>query len=107
MNNFKVFSKRKGFTIVELVIVIAVIAILATVLIPTLSSVVDEAKISVVSQLAANFNKAVVGREAVEKPIETMYDVMCALDDYGFEEVYEAQEGATIATNCGKKTLLI
>lgn len=86
MNIFKVFSKRKGFTIVELVIVIAVIAILAAVLIPTLSSVVDEAKISVVSQLAANFNKAVVGREAVEKPIETMYDVMCALDDYGFDE---------------------
>ena len=86
MNNFKVFSKRKGFTIVELVIVIAVIAILAAVLIPTLSSVVDEAKISVVSQLAANFNKAVVGREAVGEPIETMYDVMCALDDYGFDE---------------------
>lgn len=37
---------RKGFTIVELVIVIAVIAILAAVLIPTFSSVVDKANAS-------------------------------------------------------------
>ena len=35
--------KKKGFTIVELVIVIAVIAILAAVLIPTFSSVIDKA----------------------------------------------------------------
>lgn len=34
---------KKGFTIVELVIVIAVIAILAAVLIPTFSSVIDNA----------------------------------------------------------------
>lgn len=35
--------KKNGFTIVELVIVIAVIAILAAVLIPTFSSVIDKA----------------------------------------------------------------
>ncbi len=35
---------KKGFTIVELVIVIAVIAILAAVLIPTFSGVIDKAK---------------------------------------------------------------
>ena len=37
---------KKGFTIVELVIVIAVIAILAAVLIPTFSNVVEKAQIS-------------------------------------------------------------
>jgi prepilin-type N-terminal cleavage/methylation domain-containing protein len=37
-------NNRKGFTIVELVIVIAVIAILAGVLIPTFSGVVKKAK---------------------------------------------------------------
>src|SRR5699024_1705317 len=36
-------SKRKAFTITELVIVIAVIAILAAVLIPTFSNVVESA----------------------------------------------------------------
>ena len=37
-------NQRKGFTIVELVIVIAVIAILAAVLIPTFGSVVKDAQ---------------------------------------------------------------
>ena len=37
-------NTRKGFTIVELVIVIAVIAILATVLVPTFSNVIADAK---------------------------------------------------------------
>ena len=37
-------TKKRGFTIVELVIVIAVIAILASALIPTFSSVVKKAK---------------------------------------------------------------
>ena len=37
-------NNKKGFTIVELVIVIAVIAILAGVLIPTFSGIVKNAK---------------------------------------------------------------
>ena len=37
-------NNKKGFTIVELVIVIAVIAILAAVLIPTFGGIVDKAK---------------------------------------------------------------
>ncbi len=47
-------NNKKGFTIVELVIVIAVIAILATVLIPTFSSIVQKAKESSVLQAARN-----------------------------------------------------
>lgn len=45
---------KKGFTIVELVIVIAVIAILAGVLIPTFSSVTKNAKQSAAMQQAKN-----------------------------------------------------
>ena len=41
MNNKK---NRKGFTIVELSIVIAVIAILAVALIPTIGGIIDKAK---------------------------------------------------------------
>ena len=47
-------SNKKGFTIVELVIVIAVIGILAAVLIPTFSSVVDKANASAAFQEAKN-----------------------------------------------------
>lgn len=45
---------KKGFTIVELVIVIAVIAILAAVMIPTFSGMVGKAKESVALQEARN-----------------------------------------------------
>ena len=43
-------KRRKGFTIVELVIVIAVIAILAAVLIPTFSTIIRRAKDSSIIQ---------------------------------------------------------
>ena len=47
-------TKKRGFTIVELVIVIAVIAILASVLIPTFSGVVKKAKAAAELQSARN-----------------------------------------------------
>ena len=46
-------NNKKGFTITELVIVIAVIAILAAVLIPTFSGAIDKAKRSAADQEAA------------------------------------------------------
>ena len=50
-------SNKKGFTIVELVIVIAVIAILAGVMIPTFSSLVTKANESKALQEATNAYK--------------------------------------------------
>ena len=47
-------NTQKGFTIVELVIVIAVIAILAAVLIPTFTGVTERAKESAAMQNARN-----------------------------------------------------
>jgi prepilin-type N-terminal cleavage/methylation domain-containing protein len=47
-------NNRKGFTIVELVIVIAVIAILATVLIPTFGNIIDKANASKLLQNIRN-----------------------------------------------------
>ena len=47
-------NNKKGFTIVELVIVIAVIAILAAVLIPTFTGVTERAKESAAMQNARN-----------------------------------------------------
>lgn len=47
-------KNKKGFTIVELVIVIAVIAILAAVLIPTFTNVVDQANRSAALEEARN-----------------------------------------------------
>jgi len=51
-------SRKKGFTIVELVIVIAVIAILAAVLIPTFSNLVKKANMSADQQAVRQMNTA-------------------------------------------------
>ena len=55
-------KNRKGFTIVELVIVIAVIAILAAVLIPTFSGVIQRANESSALQKATSAMKTVLAQ---------------------------------------------
>ena len=61
---------KKGFTIVELVIVIAVIAILAAVLIPTFSGVIQKANESSAQQGAANIYKLYLADKADEDDFE-------------------------------------
>ena len=57
-------TNKKGFTIVELVIVIAVIAILAAVLIPTFSNLIKKANISNDTAIAKNLNTAAISAQA-------------------------------------------
>lgn len=54
---------KKGFTLVELVIVIAVIAILDAVLIPTFSGVVEKANRSTVLQAARSAYEELLARD--------------------------------------------
>ena len=69
-------SKKKGFTIVEVVIVIAVVAILAAVLIPTFSSLVRKANISSDTVVAKNLNTAAISADAknFDEAIEAVRD---------------------------------
>ena len=117
---------KKGFTIVELVIVIAVIAILAAVLIPTFSGVVAKANESSAKQLAANAIKAsLLMTDVATLPDKTLVIVDSDKNtksnfDYGYiytgnsidgpKELYN-DEGkfntATYITGVGINTLII
>ena len=69
-------TNKKGFTIVELVIVIAVIAILAAVLIPTFSSIIKKANIASDTAVAKNLNTAAIsaGAKDFDSAIEAVKD---------------------------------
>ena len=76
-------SNRKGFTIVELVIVIAVIAILAAVLIPTFTNLIKKANESSDTQAVRQMNTILSAEGAVEK--NNIFDVFDALHEAGLD----------------------
>ena len=65
-------NKHRGFTIVELVIVIAVIAILAAVLIPTFSAIIKRANISADTQAVRNMNTILASESAESVPTNSV-----------------------------------
>ena len=75
---------KKGFTIVELVIVIAVVAILAAVLIPTFVNVVNKANVSNDTALVKNINLTLATEEIDGKPA-TMYEALEMAERGGFD----------------------
>ena len=76
---------KKGFTIVELVIVIAVIAILAGVLIPTFATVVEKANESKAMQEAKNEYEAYLAEYAEKLTGEESYVIVSG--EYAFKVV--------------------
>ena len=76
-------KNNRGFTIVELVIVIAVIAVLAAVMIPTFSGIVKKANVSADISTARNMGTIL----AAEKPIGPR-EAVDALKANGFERLH-------------------
>lgn len=72
-------TNKRGFTIVELVIVIAVIAILAAVLIPTFSSVIKKANLSNDQQNVRNMNTALAVEVIPDSKFATAGDAINGL----------------------------
>ena len=71
-------NNKKGFTIVELVIVIAVIAILAAVLIPTFSGIIRKANLSADQQALRQMNTLLA--TYTDGSIKNVADAVAALD---------------------------
>lgn len=75
---------KKGFTIVELVIVIAVIAILAAVLIPTFSSLIQRARLSADTQAVREMNVALANDEKLHGKPQDIEQAMQVLANAGY-----------------------
>lgn len=73
---------KKAFTIIELVVVIAIIAVLAGVLIPTFANLVKRANISSDTQLVRNLNTALA---LDNKEHKTMQSALDAAEEGGFD----------------------
>ena len=89
-------NNKKGFTIVELVIVIAVIAILAAVLIPNLSRLVGKANESKAMQQAKAAYEAYLVDHA--KEMDDMY--FCIASDGHYYHVVAGQFDTVEKTAC-------
>ena len=77
-------NTKKGFTIVELIIVIAVIAVLAAVLIPTFSNLIQKANVAADQTLIKNLNTALAMDTSVSKHV-TMTQALEATKANGFD----------------------
>ena len=76
---------KRAFTIVELVIVIAVIAILAAVLIPTFTTLIDKANQSADTQMVKNLNQILSSSQILEgKPASTMSEALRQAEEGGY-----------------------
>lgn len=102
-------KNRKGFTIVELVIVIAVIAILAAVLIPTFSGVIAKANASSSLQLATSTMKATLAMSQNgtiangTQFIIVSGDSVSARYKYENNKIAEAKVGDPLPTSFGEE----
>ena len=90
-------NNKKGFTIVELVIVIAVIAILAAVLIPTFSGIITKANQSAVTQTAAALYKEAYALDLADGKLDGKEGATAIATVEGKTVTYSAsQDGSTI-----------
>jgi prepilin-type N-terminal cleavage/methylation domain-containing protein len=78
-------QNKKGFTIVELVIVIAVIAILVAVMVPTFVTLVRKAQISNDRQLVKNLNTALQTESQSKEAPKTMQAALDIAAEYGYD----------------------
>ncbi len=77
-------NKKKGFTIVELVIVIAVIAVLAAVLIPTFAGLIEKANVSNDTVLVKNLNTALQTQSTLDGQPQSIDDVLKYIGENGY-----------------------
>lgn len=82
----KIYKNKNGFTLIELVIVIAVIAILAGVLVPTFSNIIEKANASNDINLIRNINEVLVINSADKEVPQTKDEFRNVINEYGIKD---------------------
>ena len=77
---------KKGFTLVELLVVIAILAVLATVSIVGYLSFINKANISVDEHAVTQFNIVLEGEEILGNVPENAYEMRTILSTHGYNE---------------------
>ncbi len=77
-------KNKKGFTIVELVIVVAVIAVLTAVLVPTFIHLSSKAKDSIDKTVVKNANIQLAAKQGLEGKNKSMSDAVKDVDEIGY-----------------------
>jgi prepilin-type N-terminal cleavage/methylation domain-containing protein len=80
---FKRKNNKKGFTVVELTIVVSVIAILSAVLIPTFASITKRARLSADEQAVRQMNLQITTTNNIDT-IDNLEEAMNTLDEAGY-----------------------
>ncbi|MBR2967016.1 MAG: prepilin-type N-terminal cleavage/methylation domain-containing protein [Clostridia bacterium] len=99
-------STKKGFTLVELLVVIAILAILATVSVVGYTAFVERANRSIDEQVVAQLNNFVLGY-LVETPNATAQDVLVALVDDGAMDFELAHKNHSLAWDYTNKRIVL
>lgn len=102
-------TNKKGFTIVELVVVIVVIAILAAVLIPTFMGLIEKAKLSSDTQMIHSVNLALAINEAENGKCANMTDALKVAESVGYllENITPASESYILYDSIDDRFALI
>ena len=107
----KILQKKRAFTIVELVIVIAVIAILSSVLIPTFSELITKSKTTSDIQLVKNLNISLASYECVNDtdnmPLNYILNILDEENGINKNNIKPSSSGSILYDSYANRFLLV